>query len=124
MLNKGLLIGAAATLLTLPALAQETDFSAVQFETQRLSPNLFMLIAEGGGNIAVSTGADGTVLVDTQFAPLNAKLLAAVRGAGGSDVKYVINTHWHFDHAGGNEPLGLAGAMIIAHDNVLTRMRS
>ena len=50
------------------------------------------------------------MLVDTQFAPLNAKILAAVRAAGGSDVKYVINTHWHGDHTGGNEPLGKAGA--------------
>jgi glyoxylase-like metal-dependent hydrolase (beta-lactamase superfamily II) len=80
-----------------------------------------MLVGEGG-NIALSTGADGAVLVDTQYAPLNAKILAAVRAAGGSDVKYVINTHWHGDHTGGNEPLGAAGAVIIAHDNVLARM--
>jgi glyoxylase-like metal-dependent hydrolase (beta-lactamase superfamily II) len=62
------------------------------------------------------------VLIDTEYAPLNAKILAAVRAAGGSDVKYVINTHWHGDHTGGNEPLGKAGALIIAHDNVLARM--
>jgi glyoxylase-like metal-dependent hydrolase (beta-lactamase superfamily II) len=106
-----------------PALAQEQDFSAVQIETQRLTPNLFMLVGSGG-NIALSTGADGSVLVDTQYAPLNAKILAAVRAAGGSDVEYVINTHWHGDHTGGNEPLGRAGALIIAHDNVLTRLSS
>ena len=98
----------AAVLFTAPALAQEQDFSAVQIETQRLTPNLFMLIGSGG-NIALSTGADGSVLVDTQYAPLNAKILAAVRAAGGSDVKYVINTHWHGDHTGGNEPFGRAG---------------
>ena len=67
---------------------------------------MLMLVGAGAGNIALSTGADGSVLVDTQFAPLNAKILAAVRAAGGSDVKYVINTHWHGDHSGGNEPLG------------------
>jgi glyoxylase-like metal-dependent hydrolase (beta-lactamase superfamily II) len=118
------LLGTAAALLALPAIAQETDFSAARIEAQRLTPNLFMLmlVGAGAGNIALSTGADGSVLVDTQFAPLNAKLLAAVRGAGGSDVKYVINTHWHGDHSGGNEPLGAAGAVIIAHDNVLARM--
>ena len=94
------------------------DFSAVQIETQQLGDGLFMLIGSGG-NIALSTGPDGSVLVDTQFAPLNAKILAAVRAAGGGDVKYVINTHWHGDHTGGNEPLGKAGAVIIAHNNVL-----
>jgi glyoxylase-like metal-dependent hydrolase (beta-lactamase superfamily II) len=109
--------------LAAPAFAQEQDFSAVQIQTQKLADGLFMLIGEGG-NIALSTGPDGAVLVDTQFAPLNAKILAAVRAAGGGDVKYVINTHWHFDHTGGNEPLGQAGAVIIAHDNVLVRMSS
>jgi len=114
-------VGSVAVLSMVPAFGQEQDFSAVQIETQRLTSNLFMLIGSGG-NIALSTGADGSVLVDTQYAPLNAKILAAVRAAGGSDVKYVINTHWHGDHTGGNEPLGRAGALIIAHDNVLTRM--
>lgn len=122
MLRK-LALGSAAVLFLVPVLAQEQDFSAVQIETERLTPNLFMLIGSGG-NIALSTGADGSVLVDTQYAPLNAKILAAVRAAGGSDVTYVINTHWHGDHTGGNEPLGRAGALIIAHDNVLTRLSS
>jgi glyoxylase-like metal-dependent hydrolase (beta-lactamase superfamily II) len=103
--------------------AQQQDFSAVQIQTQQLTPSLYMLLGEGG-NIALSTGPDGSVLVDTQYAPLNAKILAAVRAAGGGDVKYVINTHWHGDHTGGNEPLGKAGAVIIAHDNVLTRLSS
>ena len=110
-------------LLAAPAFAQDQDFSAVQIETQQLADGLYMLTGSGG-NIALSTGPDGSVLVDTQFAPLNAKILAAVRAAGGDDVKYVINTHWHFDHTGGNEPLGKAGAVIIAHDNVLARMSS
>jgi glyoxylase-like metal-dependent hydrolase (beta-lactamase superfamily II) len=118
---KKLALGSVALLATLPAFAQQQDFSAVQIQTQRLAPSLFMLIGEGG-NIALSIGADGSVLVDTQYAPLNAKILAAVRAAGGGDVKYVINTHWHGDHTGGNEPLGRAGAVIIAHDNVLARM--
>jgi glyoxylase-like metal-dependent hydrolase (beta-lactamase superfamily II) len=109
--------------LAAPAFAQDQDFSAVEIETQQLADGLYMLIGSGG-NIALSTGPDGSVLVDTQFAPLNAKIVAAVRAAGGGDVKYVINTHWHFDHTGGNEPLGKAGAVIIAHDNVLARMSS
>jgi glyoxylase-like metal-dependent hydrolase (beta-lactamase superfamily II) len=119
--KKNVLLGFAVAWCVMPALAQEPNFAAVQIQTQRLTPNLFMLIGSGG-NIALSTGADGSVLVDTQYAPLNAKILAAVRAAGGSDVRYVINTHWHGDHTGGNEPLGTAGAVIIAHDNVLVRM--
>jgi glyoxylase-like metal-dependent hydrolase (beta-lactamase superfamily II) len=117
-------LGSAALLAMAPAFAQQQDFSAAHIETHQLTPNLFMLelVGEGAGNIALSTGADGSVLVDTQFAPLNGKILAAVRAARGSDVKYVINTHWHGDHTGGNEPFGRAGAVIIAHDNVLARM--
>ncbi len=122
VLTTRMALGAAAALVfSLPALAQETDFAAVQIRTQQLGNGLFMLLGEGG-NIGLSTGPDGSVLVDTQYAPLNEKIVAAVRAAGGGDVKYVINTHWHGDHTGGNEPLGLAGAVIIAHDNVLTRM--
>ena len=124
MLTNRLGLGiAAAVCFGSPALAQEQDFSAVQIRTQQLGNGLYMLMGEGG-NIALSTGPDGSVLVDTEFAPLNEKILAAVRAAGGGDVKYVINTHWHFDHTGGNEPLGKAGAIIIAHDNVLVRMSS
>jgi glyoxylase-like metal-dependent hydrolase (beta-lactamase superfamily II) len=116
------LASAAALLVSMPGFAQQQqDFSAVQIQTQQLGNGLYMLIGEGG-NIGLSTGPDGSVLVDTQFAPLNAKIVAAVRGAGGGDVKYVINTHWHGDHTGGNEPLGKAGALIVAHDNVLARL--
>jgi glyoxylase-like metal-dependent hydrolase (beta-lactamase superfamily II) len=122
VLTKRPTLGALAALaLALPALAQQQDFSAVQIGTEQVGNGLYMLTGSGG-NIALSTGPDGSVLVDTQYAPLNAKIVAAVRAAGGGDVKYVINTHWHGDHTGGNEPLGKAGAVIIAHDNVLVRM--
>jgi cyclase len=120
-LTHGLLASTAALLACSSALAQQQDFSQVQIETIPLAPNLFMLIGSGG-NIALSTGPQGSVLVDTQFAPLNEKIVAAVKAAGGSDVKFVVNTHWHGDHAGGNEPLGKAGAVIVAHNNVRVRM--
>ena len=124
VLTTRLALGAAAAAwFAAPTLAQDQDFSTVKIETQQLGQGLYMLIGSGG-NIGLSTGPDGSVLVDTQFAPLNEKIVAAVRAAGGDDVKYVINTHWHFDHTGGNEPLGKAGAVIIAHDNVLVRMSS
>lgn len=122
MINKNFVLGVAAAVCSVPALAQQ-DPATVQIQTQKLANNVFMLMGDGG-NIGLSTGADGSVLIDTEYAPLNAKILAAVRGAGGSDVKYVINTHWHGDHTGGNEPLGKAGAVIIAHDNVLVRLSS
>jgi cyclase len=122
VLKSQVFLGATlAIALATPVIAQEQDFSAVQIRAEPLGNDLFVLFGSGG-NIALSTGADGSILVDTQYAPLNQKIVAAVRAAGGSDVKYVINTHWHGDHAGGNEPLGRAGALIIAHDNVHTRL--
>jgi glyoxylase-like metal-dependent hydrolase (beta-lactamase superfamily II) len=115
------LVSAAALLVSTAALAQQQDFSKVQITTQQVARNLYMLMGSGG-NIALSTGADGSVLVDTEYAPLNEKIRAAVKGAGGSDVKFVINTHYHGDHTGGNEPFGKAGALIVAHENVRIRM--
>jgi glyoxylase-like metal-dependent hydrolase (beta-lactamase superfamily II) len=120
-LTHRLLASAIALVVSAPALAQETDFSKVQIETVPLAPNLFMLLGNGG-NMVLSTGKDGSVLVDTEFAPLNEKIRAAIRAAGGTDVKFVVNTHWHGDHTGGNEPLGKAGAAIVAHNNVRVRM--
>jgi cyclase len=103
-----------------PALAQQ-DFSAVEIQTVPVAENLYMLVGSGG-NIALSTGDDGAFIVDTQFAPLSEKIQAAVRSAGGGDVEFVVNTHWHGDHTGGNVNFGGAGATIMAHDNVQVRM--
>lgn len=117
---------AALVCLPLAALGQQQqDFSAATIEAQEVADDLYMLtlVGAGAGNIALSTGDDGAVIVDTQFAPLNEKLMTAIRQAGGGrEVKFVINTHWHGDHSGGNEPLGKTGAVIIAHNNVRTRM--
>ena len=70
----------------------------------------------------MSHGEDGTVLIDDQFAPLTGKIQKAVADLGATPVKFLINTHWHYDHSGGNENLGKAGAIIMAHDNVRVRM--
>jgi glyoxylase-like metal-dependent hydrolase (beta-lactamase superfamily II) len=121
--KKNVLSTAAALALISPVLAQEQDFSAVQIEAQQVADGLYMLTGSGG-NIALSTGADGAVIVDTQYAPLSEKIRAKIREVGGGDVRIVFNTHWHGDHAGGNEPLGKAGALIIAHNNVRVRMSS
>jgi len=120
-LTHRLLATAAALVVCSAALAQDQDFSKVKIETIPLAPNLYMLMGLGG-NMVVSTGKDGSVLVDTEYAPLNAKIRAAIKAAGGTDVKFVVNTHWHGDHSGGNEPFGKAGAVIVAHENVRVRM--
>jgi cyclase len=101
--------------------AQQPDFSKVEIATTPLAPGLAMLVG-AGGNIAVSTGADGPVIVDDQFAPLAPKITAAVRALQDAPIRFVINTHHHFDHTGGNEAFGNAGALIFAHANVRVRL--
>jgi glyoxylase-like metal-dependent hydrolase (beta-lactamase superfamily II) len=80
-----------------------------------------MLIGRGG-NIGLSVGVDGAFLIDDQFAPLTEKIRAAVAALTDQPVRFLVNTHWHRDHTGGNENLGRAGAIIVAHDNVRRRM--
>jgi glyoxylase-like metal-dependent hydrolase (beta-lactamase superfamily II) len=80
-----------------------------------------MLVGRGG-NIAVSTGPDGVVLVDDQYAPLTDKILSSIAKLNDGPIRFVLNTHWHGDHTGGNENLGKVGAVIVAHDNVRVRM--
>ena len=75
-----------------------------------------------GGNIAVLTGADGPILVDDQFEPQVPAILEAVRALQDAPIRFVINTHWHADHTGGNEALGRAGALLLAHENVRARL--
>lgn len=100
--------------------AQPAD---VKITAENLAPGVDVLFGQGG-NIGVSHGEDGTVLIDDQFAPLTPKIQAAVTALGATPVKFLINTHWHGDHSGGNENFGKAGALIMAHDNVRVRMAS
>jgi len=115
---RGLLVAIAA-LLSTSASAQ--DFSKTEIRVEKLAPGVAVLFG-AGGNIALSYGVDGNLLVDDQFAPLTDRILAAVASVDPDPVKFVVNTHWHFDHTGGNENLGERGAVIVAHDNVRTRM--
>ena len=97
------------------------DFSQVQIRTTEITEGIYML--EGaGGNLGLSVGADGTFLIDDQFAPLSEKISAAIADITDDDVRFLVNTHWHGDHTGGNENFGNAGAIIVAHDNVRARM--
>ncbi len=113
------LIGVAAMLLVLPVAAQ--DFDGVEIKTTRISGHVWML--EGaGGTLGVSAGEDGIFLIDDQYAPLSPKILAAIATIQKGPVEFVLNTHWHGDHVGGNENMGKAGSLIVAHDNVRARM--
>jgi cyclase len=114
-------VALAAALIAGPAAAQRPDFSKVEITTEVLAPGVAVLFGQGG-NIGVSFGPDGTVLIDDQFAPLTDKITAAVAKLGATPVRFVINTHWHGDHTGGNENLGKAGATIFAHDSVRVRL--
>ena len=113
----------AALWLAAPAVlrAQEQDFTKVQIETVPVAQGVSMLIG-AGGNIGVSTGADGVLLIDDQFAPLHPKIVAAVEALKSGPVRFVLNTHWHFDHTGGNELFGKGGALLVAQDAVRTRL--
>jgi glyoxylase-like metal-dependent hydrolase (beta-lactamase superfamily II) len=116
-----LVLAAAALLAPSPATAQDQDFSKVEVKVERIAPGVAVLIG-AGGNIGVSYGADGNVVIDDQFAPLVPKIVAAVKTLDPHPVRFVINTHWHGDHTGGNEVLGGQGSVIVAHDNVRRRM--
>ena len=111
------LLFAAATVS--PAAAQ--DWDAVEITTQDLGSGVYMLMGRGG-NLGLSVGEDGVFLIDDQYAPLTDKIVAAIREITSEPVRFVFNTHWHGDHTGGNENMGGAGALIVAHENVRARL--
>ncbi|GAB4197644.1 MAG: MBL fold metallo-hydrolase [Wenzhouxiangellaceae bacterium] len=107
---------------TLPLIAGAQDFSKVEINSQYLAGQVSMLTGRGG-NVAVAAGADGVFLIDDQYAPLSDKIIAAVRQISDQPIRYIINTHWHHDHTGGNENFAAHDVAIIAHDNVRERLR-
>jgi cyclase len=104
-----------------PTAARQPNYDNVQIRVERLAPGVAVLFGRGG-NIGLSWGADGNVIIDDQYAPLTDRILAAIRELDPDPIRFVINTHWHGDHTGGNENVGRTGAVIVAQDNVRRRM--
>lgn len=106
-----------------PELQTHHPLSRVQIETVSVAPGIHVLTG-AGGNIGVSTGEDGVLLIDDQYAVLSDRIREAVAAIQAGPIKFVVNTHWHGDHTGGNENMAGAGTIIVAHENVRRRMEA
>ncbi len=103
------------------SLTAQRDWSQIEITTESISERVHILFGSGG-NMGLAIGQDYAYLIDDQFGPLSDKILEAIRGITDKPLKFVVNTHWHGDHTGGNANLARQGAIIIAHDNVYNRM--
>jgi len=119
--NRTIQAFALASLMTLVPAFSIAQENAVEYIATPLSPTVTMIKGRGG-NIAVSAGEDGVFIIDDQMQPLTDQLLASIRQVSDQPIRFVINTHYHADHVGGNEAIGKGGAVIIAHDNIRVRM--
>lgn len=113
----------SALVLGLATLPADLPAEDVKLSVVPVAGQVSMIIGQGG-NIGLLNGPDGTFLIDDQFAPLTEQILAAIRSVGGTTPRFLINTHYHGDHTGGNENLGRQGALIVSHDNVRERLLS
>ena len=131
MLRTGIAVVATTMLLAGAAVAQQQqqsaavppppDFSKVEIKTTDLGDNVYMLEGQGG-NITVAVAKDGIIMVDGEFAPLHDKIKAAISNVSNQPIKYLIDTHFHGDHTGGNEPFAKDGVTIVSEVNVKTRL--
>ncbi|MDP6535798.1 MAG: MBL fold metallo-hydrolase [Gammaproteobacteria bacterium] len=112
---------ASITLLLAQPVSAQQDFSNVEITPHHVA-GTFYYLQGAGGNIGLSIGEDGVVMIDDQFAPLTDKILAAIRSLNDGEIRFVINTHVHGDHTGGNENLGRMGILILARDEVRVRL--
>src|SRR5437763_2055792 len=103
------------------AAAPFIDWDKIQIKTTDLGNNTYMLEGQGG-NITVAVGSDAIIMVDGQFAPLHDKIKAAITAISPLPIKYLINTHYHGDHTGGNGPFQADGVTVVAQDNILIRL--
>ena len=115
-----LLMSFALVFAVAPVAAAQVNYDTVQVRTVKVGDGVYMLQG-AGGNIGVSVGSDGVILIDDQFAPLSDKIKAAVAALGGP-IRFLLNTHWHGDHTGGNENFAKSGVVIVAHENVRRRL--
>src|SRR2546423_5688987 len=121
-LGLGLMIGAAqAQQAPAPPAAPFIDWDKIQIKTTDLGNNTYMLEGQGG-NITIAVGSDAIIMVDSQFAPLSDKIKAAIKAISALPVKYLVNTHFHGDHTGGNANFAKDGAAVVAHDNIRVRL--
>ncbi len=115
-------LAAALAVLTFATSAAAQDIpDSVRVRSERVAGNVWVLMGRGG-NIGVLAGPDGVVMVDDEYAPLTDRIRAAVAAIDRGPIRFLLNTHWHGDHTGGNENFGKAGVVIVAHDNVRVRM--
>ncbi len=121
LLTSAIIAGLAIVLVAALPIHAQQEMQDVQINTVPVSDGIYMLMGRGG-NMGLSIGDDGAFLVDDQYAPLTEKIKAAIAAVTDKPVRFVVNTHWHSDHTGGNENLGEAGAIIVAHENVRKRM--
>ncbi len=109
------------SLLAVSSSIAQQDFSAVEIIPHHVAGSVYYLEGQGG-NIGLSVGEDGIVMIDDQYAPLTDKIVAAIRSLNQGDIRFLINTHVHGDHTGGNENLGNMGVLILARDEVHVRL--
>ncbi len=107
--------------LAVSMLFAQRDWDAIEIRTEKVTEDIYALFGSGG-NIGLAVGHDYAYLIDDQFAPLSDKIIAAVRKITNKPIRYLVNTHWHGDHVGGNENFAEGGTVIVAHEAVRKRM--
>lgn len=115
------LLAAISLLLTLATVARAQDFDAVEIRSTPVADGVWALQG-AGGNLGLVVGSHGAFLIDDQYAPLTERIRTSIAEITDQPVKFVLNTHWHFDHTGGNENLADSGTLVVAHDNVRRRL--
>lgn len=122
-LTSAIALNLLAVAVSATVAAAQQDMSQVTIKITQVTPGIYML-GGGGGNIGLSVGSDNAFMIDDQYAPLTPKIKAAIATVSAKPVQFLMNTHWHGDHVGGNENMAGEGAIIVAHDNVRRRMGS